>query len=354
MQLRPDQLDEHLAGSLAPIYLVSGDEPLQHAEISDAIRRTARERGFTAREVHEARADFDWNALAEAGANLSLFGDGLFIDLRLPTGKPGREGGAALKAWAANPPADSLLLVTTPKLDRQTQQSAWCKALAAAGAFIAVSAPPRERLGQWLSARMHARGLHPEREAVALLAERVEGNLVAAAHEIDKLLLLQGPGPVDVEAVRAAVADSSRYGAFDLGDAVIDGEVDRVGRIVAGLHAEGVAPPLVLWAVHREIDTLATVAARMAAGEAPGAALKASGVWQSRQERIRRAVERHPATTWARLLAGCARLDRVAKGAERGSFWAELVELSLSAAGADLPALTPRRTTGTAPAALST
>lgn len=345
MQLRPDQLDNHLAGELAAIYVVSGDEPLQHAEIADAIRATARERGHTAREVHEARQDFDWGVLVEAGANLSLFGDRALIDLRLPTGKPGRDGGAALKAWAEAPREDALLLITTPKLERQTQQSAWYRALASAGVVIHVAAPPRERLPQWISARMQGRGLLPEREAVALLADRVEGNLVAAAHEIDKLLLLQGPGAVDAEAVRAAVADSTRYGAFDLGDAVIDGEAARVGRIVAGLRGEGVAPPLVLWALHREIEQLATVAARCAAGESTSAAMKAAGVWASRQDRVRRAVGRWQAGEWARLLAGCARLDRVAKGAERGSFWEELVELSLRAAGADMPELTPLRTT---------
>jgi len=342
VQLRPDQLDQHLAGDLAPVYLVTGDEPLQHAEVADAIRRAARERGHTSREVHEAGAGFDWDSLTRAGANMSLFGDRLLIDLRLPTGKPGREGGAALKAWAESPPPDSLLLVTTPKLDQQVRRSAWFRALDAAGPVITVALPPRSRLPQWLTGRMRARGLQPQKAAVELLADRVEGNLVAAAHEIDKLALLHGGGPIDEAAVRDAVTDSSRFGPFDLADAVVDGAPERVGRIAAGLRGEGTAEPLVLWAVHREIDQLATIAARTAAGQSVAAAMKAAGTWQQRSERVGAAVRRHRADRWAALLADCARLDRVAKGAERGSFWEELVELCLIAAGADVAPLARR------------
>lgn len=346
VHIRPDQLATHLQGELAAIYLVAGDEPLQHAEFADAIRSGARERGYTERVVLDAAQGFDWGALGEAGANRSLFGDRTLIDLRLATGKPGRDGGAALKAWAEAPPEDTLLLITTPKIERQAQQSAWYRALERAGVTLTATAPPRERLPQWLTARMQARGLQPDRTATALLADRVEGNLVAAAHEVDKLLLLHGPGAVDADTVRAAVTDSTRYGAFDLGDAVVAGETGRIGHIVATLRAEGVAPPLVIWALHREVEQLATVAARAAAGESLAAAMQAAGVWQRRQEHVRGAVKRHPAGAWAQLLAGLARLDRVAKGAERGSFWEELVELALTAGGADMPALTPRRTVG--------
>lgn len=342
MELRPDQLDQHLAGELAPVYRVSGDEPLQHTEVGDAIRAAARARGYSVREVHEARADFEWSRLTEAGSNLSLFGDGRLVDLRLPTGRPGREGGAVLKAWAQKPPEDAVLLVTTPRLERDVLKSAWCRALDAAGVAITLHLPERGQLPRWIEHRMQARGLQPDREAVTLLADRIEGNLVAAAQEIDKLLLLHGPGPVDSDAVATAVADSTRFGPFDLGDAVVDGEPERLARIAAGLRAEGVAPPLALWALHREIELLATVAARCAGGESRSAAVRAAGVWQRRQDRVARAVTRMPANAWARLLVGCARLDRVAKGAERGSFWEELVELGLTAAGAPMPELTPR------------
>lgn len=344
MQLRPDQLRDHLKKTLAPIYLVTGDEPLQHAEVTDAVRRTAREQGYTAREVYEAARDFDWNRLNESAESLSLFADHRLVDLRLPTGRPGRDGGAALKAWAERPPEDTLLLVTAPKLERQVMQGAWFKALAKAGVVITVRPPERTRLPAWIEARMRDRGLQPDRAAVALLAERIEGNLLAGAQEIDKLLLLNGPGPVTAEAVAEAVADSARYGAFDLGDAVLDGEPDRVARIINGLLAEGTAAPLLVWALHRELAQLASVAARCAAGEGEAAALRAVGVWERRQPRVRRAVRRFDAAGWADLLAGCARLDRLAKGAAQGSFRDELIELALAAAGAQMPGLAPRRT----------
>lgn len=335
-QLRPDQLESRLGGDLAPIYVVTGDEPQQHTEVSDRIRAAARAQGFTVREVLDAGSDFDWNRLTEAGASLSLFGDRRLLDLRLASGKPGRDGGAVLKAWAQDPAADTLLLVSLPQLDRQARQAAWFKALDGAGVVVSVRMPERDRLGPWIRQRMRARGLAPDAGAVELLAERVEGNLVAAAQEIDKLVLLRGGGPVDAEAVAAAVADSARFSAFDIGAAVLDGEPGRVARIIAGLRAEGAAPPLLLWALHRELHQLATVAARTAGGESPAAAMAAVGVWQSRQQRVGSALGRHGAAEWARLLARCARLDRLAKGAERGSFWEELVELALRAAGAPI------------------
>lgn len=343
MQLRPDQLDGHLQGELAPVYLVTGDEPLQHAEATDAIRAAARARGHSAREVYEAAADFDWARLGESAASRSLFADRRLVDLRLPTGRPGKEGGAALAAWAGRPPEDALLLVTAPKLEPQARRSAWYRALDGAGAVVTVWPLDPGRLPAWIGRRMRARGLEPTNDAVALLAARVEGNLLAAAQEIDKLLLLGGPGPVDVDGVAEAVADSARWSIFDLGDAVLDGEPARVARIVTGLRGEGTQAPVVIWALHRELDQLAGIAARRAAGQDAGAALKAAGVWQRRQARVRAAMDRFDAAGWRRLSAACARLDRLAKGAARGSVWDELVELALAAAGAPAAGLAPRR-----------
>lgn len=343
MQLRFDQLEAHLEGELAPVYLVTGDEPLQHAEAADAIRAAARTRGHSAREIYEAAADFDWARLGEAAASRSLFAERRVVDLRLPTGRPGRDGGAALAAWAERPPEDTLLLVTAPRLEPQARRSAWYKALDGAGAVVAVWPLEPERLPGWIEARMRARGLEPTRDAVALLAARVEGNLLAAAQEIDKLLLLGGPGPVDVDAVAEAVADSARWSIFDLGDAVLDGEPARVARIIGGLRGEGTQAPVVIWALHRELAQLAGIAARREAGQSAGAALKAAGVWQRRQARVRAAMDRFDAAGWRRLSATCARLDRLAKGAARGSVWDELVELALAAAGARVAGLAPRR-----------
>jgi len=343
MQLRPDQLTRHLEGELAPVYVVTGDEPLQHAEATDGIRAAARERGHTAREVFEAGGDFDWSRLGESADSLSLFADRRLVDLRLATGKPGRDGAAALVAWAERPPEDTILLVSGPRLDRQSRGTKWYKALDRAGATVTVWPVDAGRLEAWVQRRMRARGLEPTPDAVALLSARVEGNLLAASQEIEKLLLLDGPGAVDAERVAAAVADSARWSIFDLGDAVLGGQPGRVARIVSGLRGEGTAPPMILWAVHRELSQLAGIAARRDAGEPLPAALKAAGVWERRQPLVRGALGRLDAAGWRRLVAGCAHLDRVAKGAARGSFWDELVELLLVAAGASMVTLAPRR-----------
>jgi DNA polymerase-3 subunit delta len=343
MQLRPDQLERHLRGELASIYAVTGDEPLQHAEAADGVRRAAREHGFVEREVLDAGGDFDWSRLTEAAANLSLFGERRVIDLRVPTGKPGKDGGAALKAWAQRPPADTLLLVTLPKLDAQQRKGGWFKALESAGVAVPVWPVEVGRLPQWLRARMKARGLEPSEDAVQLLAARVEGNLLAAAQEIDKLVLLGGPGRVDVERVAQAVADAARWSIFDLGDAVLDGLAERVARIIAGLRAEGTQPPVAVWALQREIAQMAAIAARRAEGEGLVSAMQSVGVWQRRQARVRAAATRFDAAGWQRLLAACARLERLAKGAARGNFWDELLEWGLIAAGASTPELASGR-----------
>lgn len=347
MQVRPDQLEAHLRRDLAAVYVVCGDEPLQHAEATDAIRAAARERGHAVREVYEAGGDFDWGRLAGAASSLSLFADRRLIDLRIPSGKPGRDGGTALRGWTERPPEDTVLLVTLPKLDRQATGAAWFRALADAGVVVMVYPPDRAGLPEWIGRRMRDRGLQPDAEAVALVAERVEGNLLAAAQEIDKLTLLIEPGPVNAAQVAEAVAESARYNAFDLGDAMLAGDVGRVGRIVTGLRGEGTPPPLIFWAVHRELSQLAAVAARCASGESTAAAMRALGVWERRQPLVRAAVERFDVAGWDRLLVACARLDRVAKGAQQGSFWDELVELALIAAGAPLPEFVPRRTAST-------
>ncbi len=343
MQLRFDQLAARLQQGLAPVYLVTGDEPLQHAEAADAIRAAAREQGYTAREVYEAGSDFDWNRLSESADSLSLFADRRLVDLRLPSGKPGRDGGVALVAWTERPPADTLLLITAPRIDPQSRRSKWYRALDQAGVVLPVWPIELGKLPAWIDRRMRARGLEPSKEAVALLAARCEGNLLAAAQEIDKLLLLGGAGSVEAERVAEVVADSARWSVFDLADALVEGAPARVARVLAGLRAEGTQPPVLVWALHRELAMLAGAAARCAEGRSADAALEAEGVWERRRPRLGRALQRFDAAGWQRLLAGCARLDRLAKGAARGSFWDELVELAVSACGAQGLALAPRR-----------
>jgi len=348
MQLRLEQLARHLEGTLAPVYVVTGDEPQQHAEAADAIRAAARERGFGAREVFDAGGDFDWSRLSETADSLSLFAEQRLIDLRLPTGKPGRDGGAVLAGWAERPPPDTLLLVTAPRLDAATRKSKWCSALERAGAVVPIWPVDADQLPRWLHARMSARGLQPTREAVALLAARVEGNLLAAAQEIDKLLL-DGGGTVDADRVAAAVADSARWSVFDLSDALLAGAPERVARIVAGLRGEGTPEAVMAWAVQRELALLADGAARVAGGATPQQASANAGVWKRRQRPFAQAVKRHDPAAWQGLVARAARLERLAKGAARGSFWDEVLELCLIVAGASVAPLAPARAVAVEP-----
>lgn len=343
MQLGADQLGISLARGLASVYLVTGDEPLQHAEAADAIRTAARDAGHTAREVLEAGPDFDWSRLALAADSLSLFADRRLVDLRLPTGHPGRDGGAALAAWADRPPDDAVLLVTAPRLESRARSSGWYRALDVAGVVVSVGPVEPARLPRWLEARMRTRGLEPTREAVGLLAARVEGNLLAAAQEVDKLLLLGGPGPVDVDHVAEVVTDAARWSPFDLGDAVLAGEPERAVRIAAGLRAEGTAAPVIVWALQRELARVADVAARVAQGMPSAQAIGAAGVWRRRRRAFETALRRFPALEWQALAGRAARLERLAKGAARGSFWDELIELTTIAAGARTVPMAPRR-----------
>lgn len=336
MRLRTDDLEGHLKRGLLPIYLVSGDEPLQLNEATDALRAAARAQGYTEREVLQVETGFDWASLAAAGSNLSLFAERKLIELRLPSGKPGDAGAKALTAYAAAPSPDNLLLISCGKLEKQQQSSKWFKALEAAGAVLQVWPVEPRALPGWIRQRLLSRGMQPTPEAAQLLAERVEGNMLAAAQEVEKLVLLHGAGPLDGEAVRAAVADSARYDVFELADAALGGDAARCARIVEGLRGEGEEPVLILWALVREVRTLALIAAEQAAGTPLDALLQQQRVWDKRKPLYHAALKRHNLRRWRALLRRAARLDRICKGAEPGTPWDELLQFSLLMAGVRL------------------
>lgn len=341
MQLKPEQLAQHLNKGLAPIYLLYGDEPLLVQEAADAIRAAARAQGYSEREVFAVDKVFDWNQLTESSNNLSLFAERRILEVRMPGGKPGDAGGKALRAYAERPPEDTLLLIISGKLDAQQRKSKWVTDLEAAGVGIPVWPVEVQQLPQWIRARMQRLGLQPSAEAAGLLAERVEGNLLACAQEIDKLRLLLDAGPVDAAAVAAAVADSARFDVYALVDAALAGEADRSLRMLAGLRGEGVEPVLVVWALARELRGLAAMAWEMGRGEPVGAVMARHRVWAKRQAVVGKALPRHKPEAWQALLAACARLDRVVKGLAPGSPWDELVHLCLCLAGRPLPLAIP-------------
>ena len=247
MKIQANQLTAHLKKSLAPCYLVTGDEHLLVNESLDAIRASARKRGYTTRELHVAMQGFDWNYLTTSSGNMSLFAEQRIIELRLPTGKPGRDGGRAIVELVEQSGHDVLFLVTAPKLDRSGSASAWAKAIDRKGITLTVRPVGARELPGWIANRMRSVGLQPERDAVALIAERVEGNLLAAGQEIEKLRLLHGEGPVSAEDVNNAVVDSSRYDVYKLADAALAGDARRAIRILGGLRAEGITPVIVMW-----------------------------------------------------------------------------------------------------------
>ena len=334
MKLPFARLDAQLAKSLAPVYLLAGDEPLQKMEAADAIRAAAQKQGFSERQVIDVEAGFDWSQLEGEAAAMSLFAERKIIDLRLPSGKPGRDGSRAIVNYLAHPPEDNLLLIQTGKLDRGAMNSAWVKAIDKAGVVMQIwDLNPADTL-KLVAERLGRAGFQADRDAARLLTERVEGNLLAAVQEIEKLRLIRDPGPLSVEDIAAAVADSARYTPFELADAALLGDARRALKILRGLEGEGVHPNVILWGLARDVRVLADYSALQTHGHSPQAAMQ--GVWKSRQSMLHRAVRRLDADGWARLLRHCARIDRIAKGIGEGNVWDELLQLTLALAGQPL------------------
>jgi len=321
LKIRANQLSSHLKKSLAPCYLVTGDEHLLVSEALDAIRDAAKARGFGNRELHVATTGFDWGQLTASTGNMSLFAEQRIIELRLPTGKPGRSGGQAIVDLAEQAGPELLFVVTGPKLDRGSTNSKWAKTLDQKGVSLPVwPITPRELPG-WIANRMRQTGLQPDRDAVAMIADRVEGNLLAAGQEIEKLRLLLGEGKVTAEDVNDAVANSSRYDVYGLADAAIAGDASRAVRILGGLKAEGVEPVIVVWALTRELRTLATLDDAVRQGTDLGSAMQSARVWNNRQGLMRSCISRHQHGDFHRMLKASGRADAAAKGQRYGDPW---------------------------------
>jgi len=330
MQLRPDNLAEHLKQPLAPLYLLHGDEPLLVLEAADAIRAAARAQGYDEREVLVAGAGFRWEQLAQAGGNLSLFGGKLLIDLRIPTGKPGRDGGEALQRHCEKlAGGDVLTLVTLPQLDWQTRKAAWFTALVNAGVALDLNAPPLHLLPDWVAMRLARQRQSAPPEALAFIAAHVEGNLLAAHQEIQKLGLLYPVGVLTLEQVQEAVLDVARFDVDKLRAALLAGDAPRCARLLEGLRAEDTAPPLVLWALAQEARTLAQLRAQLEQGASFDAACAAAKIFGPRQGPYRNAAQRCSTPLLRAALLQAARIDRMIKGLARGDQWDEFLQLAL-------------------------
>lgn len=338
MRVRPHELPSHIQrNGLAPIYLLSGDEPLQINEAADTIRATARGQDFTGRDILDVTANFDWNELTTEANSLSLFAEKRIIDLRLPSGKPGREGGKTLSEYADRPPEDTILLLTLPKLDKNQLSSKWLKSLEKKGVFIQIWPIKGERLQLWIEQRMRQAGLIPGPQVAHLLAERIEGNLLAAAQEIDKLELLFGAGPINLEQLQESVVDSARYDIYGLVDSALEGGIARTIRMLNGLHAEGTAAPIILWALTREIRLLCTLARQVEQGRSPQQAVATNReVWDNRKPIVSRGLQRLSRREWEKLLQLCCLTDRAIKGQDPQDPWLQLQRICTRMAGAPL------------------
>jgi DNA polymerase-3 subunit delta len=341
MELRHNQLALHLERNLASLYVIHGDEPLFAIEAGDAIRRAARRAGCEEREVFVAESGFRWDAFVAANANLGLFGSRKMIDLRIPSGKPGVEGARALEAWAASPNPDHIALVTLPRLDRAAQQTAWFSALAAAGVTIAVYPLERDELPAWIAARLGAQRQRAMPPTLAFLADRCEGNLLAAKQEIEKLALLLPEGDLEQAAVEDAIADVARYDVFAASEAWLAGDAARTLRVLSVLEAEGEAVTLAVWQMGEDVHALASVIAQVRDGVPSGVAIRNARVWGKRQAALGEAVRRVPPAQIPGMLAALARLDALAKGLGRGNPWDDLAALALVLCGKPARPLAP-------------
>jgi DNA polymerase-3 subunit delta len=335
VKLNPQQLDDHLSGELAPVYLVSGDEPLLVDEVLAGLRSAASKQGYTERDYHVAERWFDWSELASGMQNMSLFSERRIIEIRLPTGKPGDKGSRFFVAAAENPTPDTIIIVITPSLDSKVAKSKWVSSLTRAGVWLALRAPDAAGLPTWINARLKAAGLRADRDALQLLVAQVEGNLLAAKQEIDKLKLLAIEGQVTIDTVRTSVADGARFDVYQLGDAALSGNRARAARILYSLEKEGVAAPLVLWSLVREITAVSEIIFRVSGGQSVGQAMAGAKIWSSRQQLIRQAMRGRDVRFARGLIASARRADRIVKGSRKGQPWNALLELTMTLAGGD-------------------
>lgn len=329
MLLKGEQLAAHLERELRPLYVLYGDDPLLVIEAADAIRTRARQQSYTEREVLTVLPQFDWGQLLAAGGNMSLFGDKKLIDLRIPTGKPGKEGGAALQQWCQNLSMDNLLLITLPELDWREEKAVWFTALLNAGVAIKLMAPPLAELPGWIAGRLRRQQQSADLDSLKFIAERVEGNLLAAHQEIQKLGLLYPAGQLSGTQIRDAVLNVARYDIDGLREALLSGDIGRLTRTLDGLMQEGEAPPLVLWAMSEEIRALATIRAGMDAGRPLDQLLKDAKVWGARQNPVKKALQRLSTATLEAALQDAGKIDRLVKGIGQGNIWEEFIRLGL-------------------------
>jgi DNA polymerase-3 subunit delta len=326
MKLSVQQLATQLSQPLPAIIWLSGDEPLLVLEAGDQVRAAARQAGVSERQVFHADAQFDWNQLYHANQSMSLFGDRQLLELRL-TGKLNDAGRKALVAYAGDANPDNLLLIVSDKIEAAQSKAKWFTGVTDAAWWVPIWPVDRHQLPAWLRSRLQQQGLQIDDDALALLADRVDGNLLAARQEIDKLLLVSDSTQLTLETVVQAVADSARYTVFDLADAVLNGDLARSQRVLSGLAAEGIEPPIVLWVLARELRHLVQLADAQVSGQPLPAVFKRLRIFDKRQGPYQAALRRGDTGLWQRCLIICGDVDATIKGRAAGDPWHKLSAL---------------------------
>jgi DNA polymerase-3 subunit delta len=329
MQLKLGQIEAALKSKLAAVYFITGDEPLQVGEAADAVRAAVKQEGYTTREVFSVETGFEWGELQVSADSLSIFSDKKLIDLRIPSGKPGVEGSKAMVRYCQRLPEETILLITAAKIDKASLKTKWFQVLDEAGVVVQVWPLEGADLLQWLQRRAQKRGLHIEGGGIKALAVRVEGNLLAASQEIEKLYILHGNSAISKPMVEEAVVDNARFDVFKLTDCILSGRTGRVVKILNGLKAENVAAPVVVWAVAREIRLLIQIQIELKQGQNKPAVFKKHRVWDKRQHLVISALSRMKKETLRDALTLVSKADRQVKGQELGDCWETLLFICL-------------------------
>ncbi|MEN9658060.1 MAG: hypothetical protein RL571_1525 [Pseudomonadota bacterium] len=327
--MRPDDLPRQLSKGLSALYTLHGDESLLLLEAVQQIRDAAKKTGYIEREVLTVETGFAWSSLEMQGNSFSLFSDKKIIELRILTGKPGTDGGKAIEAYCSNLPPDTITIVTCPKLDKTGQNSKWFQALSAKGEVLEAKNIEHRQLPEWIARRLARQQQKLAPEALQFLADRVEGNLLAAFQEIQKLALLHPAGEISLEDLQTSVANVARYDVFQLGAALLTGDATRFARMLAGLRAEGEAPHLVLWSLAEEIRTLYRLGLGKQRGTPSAQLFKELRIWGEKQKLVEPALARVKAAQLKAALAQAALIDQMNKGVAKGEVWDELMNMCL-------------------------
>lgn len=324
-----EQLARHLKGGLKPLYVVTGDALLLAIEAADSIRSAARAAGYAERDTFVVEQYFKWAELRNSAQSLSLFAERKVIDIRIPSGKPGVEGAQALQDYVDYMGTDNLTIITLPKLDRTTQNSKWYAALQQHAVVVQADDISRPALPSWLAGRLQRQGQTADPATLEFLADRSEGNLLAAYQEVQKLALLYPAGSLSFDQVKDAVMDVARYDISKLSEALLSGNAERYARILEGLRAEGTATVLVLWAVSEDIRKLGKVLQAMQRGSNMSSAMREARIWGANLNLIEQAARRLRLAQIERAMLQAARVDKLIKGLRSGDVWDELLQLGL-------------------------